>query len=100
MGPYRGSGIVGFDNVTQKFVSTWIDNCSTGIMTGTGELSSDGKTLTWSYTYNCPVAKKPVGMRQVETVTAPDTKRLEMYGTDPKSGKEYKMMTIELTKKS
>ena len=39
-------------------------------------------------------------MRQVEKTTGPDTKTLEMFGPDPKSGKEYKMMTIELTRKS
>jgi hypothetical protein len=99
MGPYSGFGIYGFDNVSQKFVSTWIDNHSTGMMTGTGELSPDGKTLTWSFSYNCPLTKKPTPMREVETITGPNTKTLEMFGPDPKSGKEFKMMSIELTKK-
>jgi hypothetical protein len=99
MGPYRGMGINGFDNVAQKFVSTWIDNQNTGIMTGTGELSADGKTLSWNYTYNCPINKRPAVMREIDTVTGPTTRTLEMWGTDPKSGKDYKMMFIELTKK-
>ena len=30
---------------------------------------------------------------------APNTKTLEMFGTDPKSGEEFKMMSIEFTKK-
>jgi hypothetical protein len=38
-------------------------------------------------------------MREVETVTGPNSKTLEMFGTDPKSGKEFKMMRIELTRK-
>src|SRR5699024_11900 len=46
MGPYSGFAIKGYDNVARKFVATMIDNQSTGIMTGTGELSPDGKTLT------------------------------------------------------
>jgi hypothetical protein len=99
MGPYSGLGISGFDNVSQKFVATWIDNHSTGIMTGTGELSPDGKTLTWNYTYSCPIAKKPVTMRQIDTMTSPTALTLEAFGPDPKSGKEFKMMKIELTKK-
>jgi hypothetical protein len=41
-GPYTGTGMIGYDNVSQQLVSTWIDNQSTGIMNGTGELSSDG----------------------------------------------------------
>ena len=98
MGPYNATGIYGFDNVSQKFVSTFIDNHSTGIMNGTGKLSSDGKTLTWNYTFNCPLTKKPAVMREVETMTGENTKTLEAFGTDPKSGKEFKMMSIELTR--
>lgn len=100
MGPYNAMGVYGFDNVSQKFVSNWMDNHSTGIMNGTGELSSDGKTMTWNYTYNCPMNKKPTVMREIETITGPNTKTLEGFAPDPKSGKEYKMMSIELTKKS
>ena len=99
MGPYSGLGLYGFDNVSQKFVSTWIDNHSTGMGTGTGELSADGKKLSWKYTYNCPLTKKPTVMREIETITGPDTKTLEMFGTDPKSGKEFQMMKIEFTRK-
>lgn len=99
MGPYLGSGIYGFDNVTQKFVCTWIDNQSTGIMTGTGTLSPDGKTLTWNVSYTCPITQKPAVMREVETITGPKTRTLEMTGADPKTGKEFKMMSIEFTKK-
>jgi hypothetical protein len=98
MGPYHGFGIYGFDNVSQKFVSIWIDNHSTGIMQGVGKLSPDGKTLSWEFTHNCPITKKPTVMREIETVTGPNTKTLEMFATDPKSGKEYKMMRVELAK--
>jgi hypothetical protein len=100
MGSFSGLCYVGFDNVSQKFVGTWMDSMSTGIMTGTGELSKDGKTLTWNYTYNCPIAKKPATMRQVEKITGKDTKTLDMWGKDPHSGKEFQMMHIELTRKS
>jgi hypothetical protein len=99
MGPFKGFGINGFDNVSQKFVSTWIDNMSTGIMTGTGELTQSGKTMTWNYTYQCPITKKPATVREVETYTSTNTKTFEIFGAEPKSGKEYKMVSIEFTKK-
>jgi hypothetical protein len=99
MGPFSGYGVSGFDNVSQKFVSTWMDNCSTGIMNGTGELSADGKTLTWNFTYNCPITKKAMVMREIERRTGKDAVTLEMFGTDPKSGKEFKMMEIAMTRK-
>ena len=98
MGPYDGLMISGYDNISQKFVSTWIDNISTSIAQGEGELSKDGKTLTWTFTCNCPLTKKPVAMRQVETITGPGKKTLEMFGAEPKSGKEYQMMRIEMSK--
>jgi hypothetical protein len=99
MGPFEGFGIYGYDNVSKKYVSSWIDNQSTGMMTGTGKLSDDGKVMTWKYDFNCPVTKKASIMREVETETGPNTRRLEMFGPDPKSGKEMKMMSIEFTKK-
>jgi hypothetical protein len=99
MGPFQGFGIYGYDNVSKKFQSTWIDNCSTGQMVGTGELSSDDKTMTWTFSYHCPITKKPVTMREVERITGKDTKTMEMYGIDPKSNKEYKMMEIAFTRK-
>jgi hypothetical protein len=98
MGPYTGTGTYGFDNVSQKFVSTWIDNMSTGIMTGTGELSADGKAITWTYSFNCPITKSQMHMRETETMTSDTSKTIEMIGPDPKTGKEYKMMSVELKK--
>lgn len=100
MGLYLGEGVYGYDNVSQQFVSTWIDNHNTGIMTGRGVETADGRTITWTYTYNCPINKKPVEMREVATKTGPNSKKLEMYGDDPKTGEHYKMMVIELTRKA
>jgi Protein of unknown function (DUF1579) len=98
MGPYHGLAVHGYDNISKKFVASWIDNHSTSIAQGEGELSKDGKTLTWTFTCNCPLTKKPITMRQIETVTGPGAKTIEMFGAEPKTGEEYKMMRIELTK--
>lgn len=99
MGPMTGLGYVGFDNVTQKFVGNWMDSMSTGIMNGTGELSADGKVTRWSYTFSCPITKKPAIMRQVETVTGPNAYTLEMFTPNPKTGVEYKCMQVDFTRK-
>ena len=98
MGAYKGMGIAGYDNVSQKYIGTWIDNCGTGIMNGTGELSKDGKSMTWTYNFNCPITKKPAIMKQVETFNG-DSMTLTMYMNEPHSGKEYKCMQIDYTKK-
>lgn len=97
-GKYHGLAIYGYDNVSGQFVSTFVDNMGTGIAKATGTLSDDGKTLTWRYTYNCPVTKKPAVMRDVSKFTGANTKTLVMYGVNPKTGKEYKMMKIEMTR--
>jgi len=96
--PFHGMAINGYDNVTKKFVASWIDNMGTGIMNGTGELSADKKTLTWTYNYNCPIQKKPVTMREVDTITGPDSMTMDMYTNDPHTGKEYKMLHIDFTR--
>ena len=100
MGPFNGFGISGFDNVSQKYQSTWVDNCSTGIMNGTGDLSADGKTMTWKYNYYCPVTKKPAVMREIQKITGENAFTMEMYANEPKSGVEYKMMEIQFTRKA
>ena len=100
MGVFLGSGLYAFDNVSKQFQSTWIDNMSTGIAIGVGERSSDGKTMTWNLTYHCPITKKPCVLRQIERHTGKDSMVMEMHGTDPKSGKEYKMMEIAYTRKA
>jgi hypothetical protein len=98
MGPYEGRGVYGYDNVSKKFVSTWMDNCTTGIMTGSGEISEDGKTITWTYEGNCPIQGGPITMRDIETATGPNTKTIESFGPDRKTGKEYQVMRIEMTR--
>jgi hypothetical protein len=100
MGPFQGMGFEGFDNVTQKFVAAWMDNHSTGIMNGDGTLSADGSTLTWNYSYMCPITKKPTTMREVDHYTGDNSMTMDMWSIDPKSGKEYKCMHIELTRQS
>lgn len=99
MGPYHGMGIYGYNNVTEEFESIWIDNHSTGMMRGTGQLQDDGTTLVWEYNYACPIRDKTCTMREIERVTGENTKVLEMHGEDPKSGVEYKMMEIEFTRR-
>jgi len=99
MGPFTGFGITGYDNVSGKVVSTWIDNWSTGIMYGVGQISDDGKTITTNMSHNCPINKKPTVIRQIETLTGQNTRTLEMFSTDPKSGREFKMLSIELARK-
>jgi hypothetical protein len=44
--------------------------------------------------------EQPAVLREVETVTGSDTRTLEMFGTGPKSGCEYKMTSVAFAKQS
>lgn len=99
MGPYNGLMYAGFDNVAGKFVLTWLDTCGTGMARGTGELSSDGKVMTWTITANCAIRKGPTTLREVETITGEHTRTIETFMEDPKSGKEFRVMRMELARK-
>lgn len=99
MGPYKGLGLMGFDNVSQKYVATYVDQMSTGMMHGEGKMSADGKTLTINYTFNCPITKKKGVFREVLRFDGSNKMHVEMFMKDPKSGKEYTCMTAELTRK-
>jgi len=93
--PFNGLGFFGYDNVSKKFVASWMDNCGTGIMRGEGKQTADGKGIEWTYEYNCPIAG-PSKMTEIERRADDNTMTLEAHGKDPKSGKEYKMMYIEM----
>ena len=94
--PFTGQAMMGYDNVSGKYWSTWIDSMSTGLMVSEGTCDADDVcTLTGSY--NDPIKKGPVTMRMVTRWTSPTTQIFEMYGPG-KDGKEMQMMEITYTK--
>lgn len=98
--PFEGSSTMGYDNATKQFVSTWIDSWSTGIMSMSGTWNEAAKTLSMSGTMPdiCRPGKE-CSMREVFTIVDDNTQKMEMYGPDPKTGKEFKMMEINLSRK-
>jgi len=97
--PFSGMGLTGYDNVLGKYVSTWVDNMGTGIMTSTGTADASGKVITWIGTMSDPVTGKLTKERMVTTIKDDDHHTFEMYGTPPGGKKEMKMMTIEYSRK-
>ncbi|MEO8192100.1 MAG: DUF1579 family protein, partial [Acidobacteriota bacterium] len=53
--PFTGMGMTGYDNVQNKFVSTWADTMSTGIMTSTGKANASGNGMDMSASMADPV---------------------------------------------
>jgi hypothetical protein len=91
---FEGRGTEGYDNVTKQYVNTWIDNMGTGVMSSTGTCDDAGKTCTYNGMGSDPMAGKQTPVRSVITWVDGDTFTNEMYGNDPASGKEMKMMEI------
>jgi hypothetical protein len=98
--PFTGMGITGFDNVTGKYVSTWIDNMGTGIMTSVGAADANGKVISWNATMSDPMTGKTSKSRMVTTFIDDDHHTFEMFGVPPGGKKEMKMMTIGYVRKS
>ncbi|MGZ3579469.1 MAG: DUF1579 domain-containing protein [Syntrophales bacterium] len=96
-GTFNGIGVTGYDNNIKKYVSTWMDSMSTGILFFDGNASADGKTITQRSPYNDPV-KGPSEWRSVIRIVNDNTMVFEMYST-VKGGKEEKMMEITYTRK-
>jgi hypothetical protein len=95
--PFTGINLIGYDNHTRKYVSTWIDSMSTGIYYFEGTASADGKTITQKSSYDDPI-KGPTTWRSVTRIVDDNTLEFEMYLT-PKGGREEKAMEMTVARK-
>lgn len=100
-GPFTGSGLWGYDKATKKYVSTWCDNWSTGIMVMTGTYDAASKTYTSEGDMAMPGPDGQVMQmkhRQIVKVISDDKHTMEMHGPGP-DGKDMKFMEITYTRK-
>jgi hypothetical protein len=95
--PFVGHGMMGYDNTTGKYWSTWNDTMMTGLMTTEGTCDAQ-KKCTFQGSQMDPVRKTVVKMRMTTHWPSPTVEVFEMYAPDD-SGKEMKMMEITYTKK-
>ena len=98
--PFEGRSLLAYDNAQKKFVSTWIDNWGTGFMNMSGTWDEATKSLSMSGTM--PDINRPgkeCSFKEKFTIIDENTQHMEMWGPDPNTGKEYKMMEIRMTKK-
>ncbi len=79
--PFQGRGLTGFDKTKKKFVSTWIDNFETGILTMEGTYDEKTKTMT-----EVGISHSAEGETKMKNVTKQidkDTVLFSMYMTPP-----------------
>lgn len=93
---FMGMSMDGYDNVKKKFVSGWVDNMGTGIMTMDGTYDAATKTFTYTGEYEMmPGMKEKV--RQLIKMADKDHMTMEYY--EDRGQGEAKTMEINYTKK-
>lgn len=76
--PFRGTGLMGFNNATRQYEDVWIDSNSTGIMHSTGTRAADGKR--WEFTGSCAgPGGKEMKMRSTITRVSDDQFSAEAF---------------------
>jgi hypothetical protein len=98
--PFEGMSLEGYDNISGKFWSTWIDNMGTSLFVSHGEMTEDGKTLEhWGSMPN-PMGGPDCGMHFVTTHDGADNATMKMYMAMPDSEDEVLTMVMTLTRAS
>jgi len=97
--PFEGISTMAYDKANKEYVSTWIENMSTGIMVMKGTMDAATNTINLTGKQKNPVNGIECTMRETYKVVDDNNHILEMYGPDPKTGKEFKMMEIKYTRK-
>jgi hypothetical protein len=97
--PFEGISTVGFDNHKKVFESTWVDNMGTGVMKMEGPWNESSNSMTLKGVMINPATKQPCDFRETFTIVDDNNQLMEMYGPDPKTGKEFKTMEIKFTRK-
>lgn len=97
--PFEGIATTGYDNALKQYVSTWVDNMSTGFMNMTGNWDEATKSITFTGRQKSMANGLMVDYKEVFKYIDDNNQVMEMYGPDPKTGKEYKMMEVTYKRK-
>jgi hypothetical protein len=91
--PFKGLGLMGFDNLKQRYVSTWIDNKSTSIASSEGGYDPDTRTFRFAGKAADPASGRMLDVRCLERVIDDDNWTSEAWILQP-SGEERKLLEI------
>ena len=95
---FQGIGITAFDNIDEKYVTTWIDNLSTGILVLSGRYDPQLDAVVMTGEYTDPVTKQPRFLKSVERVTEDGTRVYEHWEVSD-DGSEFKVMELTYRRK-
>lgn len=95
--PFIGHGRTGYNNVTEKYWSTWTDNMSTGLMVFHGHYDPETEKFTFTGSYTDPMSGETVQSRSVSWQDEAGREVMEMYET--RDGQESKTMEMTLERR-
>ena len=95
---FVGIATTGYDNLKQKYVSTYIENGSTAITWAEGTYDKATKTFTFAGQMDDPTAGAKVPFRFTEKLVDKDRIAFEWFET--RDGKETRMMELTYTRKA
>lgn len=90
---FEGRSTLAYDNATNEYISTWIDNMGTGLGVLRGTYDEGSKRMDLKGTMVDPMTGKDKQVHEVYTLVDENTRRMEMYETGP-DGAEVKTMEI------
>jgi hypothetical protein len=94
--PFTGRGLTAYDNTKKKWVMTWADSMSTGVMMLEGTADAAMKVITVHAEQKGPDGK-PEKTRAVTTIVDDKTHTYDMYATAGE-GKERQVLSIKYTR--
>jgi len=96
--PFEGRGQMGYDQQKKKFISTWSDSMSSGLMVLEGTLNKDKTLLSMACDVFDPAQGKVVRIRSESHYKGPDECVFKMFQPGP-DGKEFMNMNATYTRK-
>lgn len=94
--PYQGMGIMGYNNITKKYESIWLDSFGTSMMQNKDvKFDEETNTIIEEGEHTCPISdSKERDYRTELKFVDKNTMLFSMYGEPPTGGDEFKMMEI------
>src|SRR5690606_4069409 len=79
--PLEGIATLAYDNNTNEFTSTWIDNMGTGMMVLKGKYDSNTHTTTMNGSAVDPMTKQEKQVRETYEIVDENTRKMQMFET-------------------
>ena len=96
---FEGMGFTGYDNVRGEYVTMWLDNMATGIMTSSGDYDASTKTLNLKGEHSCAMSGEKNRYYRSEWTLLDDNHSVYKSYTLGPNGEEYMGMEIQYTRK-